>query len=206
MEAVLAIYEKPYNPREPVVYLDEKPIVLHRDLRPATQAQPNQPAKRDYEYERCGTANVFCAVEPRAGRHFTWPTPNRSGKQFAGMLQRIAKAYPSARTIHLVMDNLSTHARSSLVRHLGPKPSRSTLEPIHDPLHSQTRQLAQPGRDRNQYLRPPMLRLPPHRIAAGLAHRMHGLESHCQPPAPQNQLDLLPSGRRQCLPPATPTI
>jgi DDE superfamily endonuclease len=120
MEDVLEVYEKPYNPQEPVVCLDEKPIVLHRGLRPAIQARPQQPAKRDYEYERCGTANVFCAVEPLAGRHFTWPTPNRSGKQFARILQRVAKAYPSARTIHLVMDNLSTHARSSLVRLLGP--------------------------------------------------------------------------------------
>jgi len=59
-------------------------------------------------------------VEPLAGRHLTWPTPNRSGKQFAKMLQRIDKAYPSARTIHLVLDNLSTHARGSLECHLGP--------------------------------------------------------------------------------------
>jgi hypothetical protein len=120
MEDVLEVYERPYNPQEPVVCLDEKTVVLHRDLRPPMQAQPQRPAKRDYEYKRCGTANIFCAVEPLAGRHFTWPTPNRSGKQFAKMLQRIAKAYPNARTIHLVLDNLSTHARSSLVRHLGP--------------------------------------------------------------------------------------
>jgi hypothetical protein len=120
MEDVLELYERPYNPQEPVVCLDEKPVVLHRDTRPAIPAQPEQPAKRDYEYERCGTANVFCAVEPLAGRHLTWSTPNRSGKLFAKMLQRIAKTYPNARTIHLVLDNLSTHARSSLVRHLGP--------------------------------------------------------------------------------------
>jgi hypothetical protein len=119
MEEVLEVYEKPYNPLEPVVCLDEKPVVLHRDLRPPTQAQPQQPAKRNHEYKRCGTANVFCAVEPLAGRHFTWPTPNRSGQQFAKMLQRIDKAYPNARTIHLVLDNLSTHARSSLVGYFG---------------------------------------------------------------------------------------
>ena len=120
MEDVLEVYERPYNPWEPVVCLDEKPVVLHRDVRPPAPAQPRQPAKRDYEYKRCGTANVFCAVEPLAGRHFTWPTPNRSGPQFARMLQRLAQAYPHARTIHLVLDNLSTHARSSVVRHLGP--------------------------------------------------------------------------------------
>jgi DDE superfamily endonuclease len=139
MEDVLEIYERPYNPQEPVVCLDEKPVVLHRDLRPAIQAQPRQPAKRDYEYQRCGTANVFCAVEPRAGRHFTWPTPNRSGQQFARMLQRLAKAYSSARTIHLVLDNLSTHARSSLTSLLGPDQadqlwSRFTIH--HTPKHA----------------------------------------------------------------------
>jgi hypothetical protein len=120
MEDVLELYERPYNPQELMVCLDEKPVVLHRDMRPATPAQPQQPAKRDYEYERCGTANVFCAIEPLAGRHLTWPTPNRSGKQFARMLQRVAKTYTNARTIHLVLDNLSTHARSSLARHLSP--------------------------------------------------------------------------------------
>jgi DDE superfamily endonuclease len=139
MEDVLELYERPYNPQEPVVCLDEKPVVLHRDVRPATQAQPRQPAKRDYEYERCGTANVFCAVEPLAGRHFTWPTPNRSGPQFAKMLERIARAYPSVRTIHLVLDNLSTHACRSLVRHLGPQAgeklwNRFTIH--HTPKHA----------------------------------------------------------------------
>ena len=119
MEDVLEAYERPYNPQEPVVCLDEKPIVLHRDIRPAEGMRSGHPAKRDSEFERCGTANVFCAVEPKAGRHFTWATPNRSGKRFADMLRRITRSYPGARTIHLVLDNLSTHARSSLVRRFG---------------------------------------------------------------------------------------
>jgi hypothetical protein len=92
MEDVLDVYETPYNPHEPVVCLDEKPVVLHRDIRVAQSAQPRHPAKRDSEYERCGTANVFCAVEPQAGRHFTWATPNRSGQRFAEMLRRLAHA------------------------------------------------------------------------------------------------------------------
>jgi hypothetical protein len=79
MDDVLALYEKPYNPTQPVVCLDEKPVLLHQDKRSRSAAAPRQPAKRDYEYKRRGTANVFCAVEPLAGRHFAWPTPNRSG-------------------------------------------------------------------------------------------------------------------------------
>jgi hypothetical protein len=78
MEDVLATYEKPYNPKEPVVCLDEKPISSHADLRAPIPAAPGRTAKCDNESKRCGTANVFCAVEPKAGRHFTLPTPNRS--------------------------------------------------------------------------------------------------------------------------------
>src|ERR1039458_5744265 len=70
MEDVLATYEKPYNPAEPVVCLDEKPVSLHADIRPPIPAAPGRIAKRDNEYERCGTANVFCVVEPKAGVHF----------------------------------------------------------------------------------------------------------------------------------------
>lgn len=119
MEDVLALYEKPYNPREPVVCLDEKPVLLRQDKRPVITSRPGQPAKRDYEYKRRGTANVFCGVEPLAGRHFTWATPNRSGSEFARAIQRLVAAYPRARTIHLVLDNLSTHTVRSLIRKFG---------------------------------------------------------------------------------------
>jgi hypothetical protein len=114
MEDVLELYERPYNPDEPVVCLDEKPITLHADVRPASPAMPGREARRDNEYERCGTANVFCAVEPKAGRHFTFPTPDRSGFEFAQVAVTLALAYPAAKTIHLVMDNLNIHRRKSL--------------------------------------------------------------------------------------------
>jgi hypothetical protein len=105
MEDVLAVYEKPYNSAEPVVCIDEKPVTLHAEVRPPIPMAPGKIAKRDNEYERCGTANVFCAVEPKAGRHFTLPTPNRSAPEFAKALETIVDNYPFARTIHLVMDN-----------------------------------------------------------------------------------------------------
>jgi hypothetical protein len=114
MEDVLETYEKPYDPEQPVVCLDEKPVTLHADVRPASSAKPGREARRDNEYERCGTANVFCGVEPKAGRHFTFPTPDRSGFEFAQVAVSLALAYPAATTIHLVMDNLSSHSRKSL--------------------------------------------------------------------------------------------
>jgi transposase len=121
MEDVLALYEKPLSEEEPVVCIDEKPVVLHQDIRTPLTARPGQIARRDYEYRRCGTANVFCGVEPKAGRHFAKPTATRSAAEFAGYLVEIVARYPQARTIHLVLDNLNTHRRKSLVERYGEK-------------------------------------------------------------------------------------
>lgn len=119
MEDVLAVYEKPYRTAEPVICLDEKPILLHANVRPGRPARPGAIARRDSEYKRCGTANVFCAVEPKIGRHFTFPTPNRTAPELARVLERIILSYPLARTIHLVMDNLNIHCRKTLTDHFG---------------------------------------------------------------------------------------
>jgi hypothetical protein len=121
MEDVLELYEHPHNPQEPVVCFDEKPVSLHGEVRAPQTVRPGVVAKRDSEYKRKGTANVFCAVEPRAGRHFTFPTPRRSGAEFAKVLANIARRYRFARTIHLVVDNLNIHCQKSLTKHFGPE-------------------------------------------------------------------------------------
>jgi DDE superfamily endonuclease len=119
MEDVLETYEKAYDSHQPVVCLDEKPITLHADTRPSTPVQPGKERRRDYEYQRCGTANAFCAIEPKAGRHFVFITPDRTAVQFAQALFHLAMAYPDAQTIHLVLDNLNIHCRKSLINFYG---------------------------------------------------------------------------------------
>jgi DDE superfamily endonuclease len=95
--------------------------------------KPGRVARRDGEYERCGTANVFCGVEPKAGRHFPKVTAHRSSPEFADYLLEIAERYPAADTIHLVLDNLSSHTRkAALARRRGVgcgTASRCTLHP-----------------------------------------------------------------------------
>jgi transposase len=119
MEDLLDLYEKPLDPREPVVCLDERPVQLLDFERFRVPCGPGRIAKQDYEYVRCGTANLFCTVEPKAGRHSIKATPNRKGPAFAERLLHIAKKYRRAKTIHLVVDNLNTHAEKSLVESFG---------------------------------------------------------------------------------------
>ena len=119
MEAVLEVLNRPLDKHAPVVALDERPVQLVDSLRPATAMAPGRPARRDYEYARCGTANVFCVVEPKTGRHQTHATKNRTATQFARALKRIARSYPAARTIHVVLDNLNTHRETSLIATFG---------------------------------------------------------------------------------------
>jgi len=138
MEDVLELYERAYNPLEPVVCLDEKPVTLHADVRAASPAKPGREARRDNEYKRRGTANVFCAVEPKAGRHFTFATPDRSGFEFAQVAFRLAMAYAEAQTIHLVMDNLNIHHRKALIDLYGPEVGAdiwSCFTPHYTPKH-----------------------------------------------------------------------
>ena len=73
----------------------------------SSAAAPGREARQDSEYERCGTANVFCAVEPQVGRHFTFATPDRSATEFAPVACHLVQKYPEATTIHLVVDNLN---------------------------------------------------------------------------------------------------
>jgi hypothetical protein len=138
MYDVLATYEREYDAKEPVVCFDERPLVLHADVRQPTAARPGRVARRDGEYKRNGTANAFCAVEPKVGRHITKITKNRKGWQFARMFEEIVRAYPRVRTIHLVMDNLNTHKEKSLIEYFGERKGRrlwGRITPHYTPKH-----------------------------------------------------------------------
>lgn len=121
MEDVLNVLARPQDPRAPVVALDERPVVLRGASRPGRPMRRGAVAREDYEYVRRGTANVYCIVEPQAGRHLTHATRDRKTPRFVGALQRLARRYRRAKTIHLIMDNLNLHCRAAVIGVLGPK-------------------------------------------------------------------------------------
>src|SRR5262249_51405403 len=128
-----------------------------------------------------GTAKVFCAVEPKAGRHFTFPTPDRSGFEFAQVAVTLALAYPKAKTIHLVMDNLKKLSPQGAGGCLRRRNGRRSLESLHRPLHPHPRKLAQSGGNRNRSLLAAMPREPKNPRSADAPSREPGMESAHEP-------------------------
>lgn len=114
MYDILDLYQEPYNPKKPVIGIDEKPKQLIGDKRPPIPMTPRKPEKYDYEYIRNGKANIFVAVEPKAGKRTIQVTDRRTKQDFAQFLKNIAfEKYPDADKIRIVIDNLNTHFKSS---------------------------------------------------------------------------------------------
>ena len=121
MEDILHLYEKPYNEKEPMICFDEKTVQLLSHIRKPIPFKPGQIQKIDSEYKRCGTANIFVAVEPKKGNHYLYVTKQRKRADFAKVIYRIAHKYKDADTIHLVLDNLNIHFLKSLTEFYGKK-------------------------------------------------------------------------------------
>lgn len=127
MEDVVELYAKPRTAKEPVICFDEKSKQLLADSRSGKGMQPGRTAVRDYEYVRKGTANIFVAVEPKAGLRFTAVTGRRTRQDYARFLRHLATRYPGAETIHLVQDNLNTHSEKSLVTAFGEREAAAIM-------------------------------------------------------------------------------
>jgi hypothetical protein len=144
MKDVLKLYEQPLNEHASAVCIKEEPVVLYEDSRPPAPTHPGQAALRAYEYKRCETANAFCGIEPKSGRHYNKVTPTLSSPRFADYLLEIDFSY-----------SLHAHpqgAGESLRREGG----CMAVAAVYRPLHAQTPELAKSGRGRNQHLLPPM--------------------------------------------------
>jgi hypothetical protein len=116
MEDILELYAKPYDPKEPVLCVDEKSKQLLADKRPVkNQTKTGTLRHRDYEYIRSGTKNIFVTIEPKGGYREVTVTDRRTKPDFANEIRRITdiRRYQNAEKIHLVLDNLNTHFETS---------------------------------------------------------------------------------------------
>ena len=139
MEQVLDTYAKPYDPKYPVVCMDEQPIQLLNETRvpiPATKAHPR---RVDYEYERAGTASIFMFTEPLSGWRQVTVREHRTKIDWAKEVEELLRTrYASAEKVILVSDNLNTHTPGAFYQAFEPAVARaivSRLEFCHTPKH-----------------------------------------------------------------------
>jgi len=74
--------------------------------------------KQHYEYEKLGSCALLAAVEPLTGQRLAQVHERRTKREFTLFCQQLAVAYPDAKRIRLVLDNLNTHNASSFYEHL----------------------------------------------------------------------------------------
>lgn len=131
MEDVLEVYARPYDPKRPVICLDEKSKELHGQIREPLPPQPGKARREDSEYVRNGTANLFLWVEPLAGKRRVRVTERRTAVDFAHELRLLGEQdYPDAERIVLVTDNLNTHHPACLYEAFSPEEARHIAERI----------------------------------------------------------------------------
>lgn len=139
MEDVLAVYARRYDPRRPVVCMDEKPYQLLGHVRDPIPAAPGHDLKQDSEYLREGTCSIFVWVEPLQGWRRVDAQPHRTKIDWAHQVDRLlTHDYPDADQVVLVMDNLNTHGTGSLYEAFEPGKAfalAQRLEIHHTPKH-----------------------------------------------------------------------
>ena len=139
MEDILNVYTRPYDPKRPLVCLDEASKQLLADARPGTPPEPGRAQWIDCEYERRGTANLFLWCEPLGGRRHVRVTERRTRVDWAHTVRDLVDVhYPDADKIVLVMDNLNTHSPGSLCEAFPPAEAKrlaDKLEIHYTPKH-----------------------------------------------------------------------
>lgn len=120
MENVLDVYKRPYSSGYPVVCMDESPKQLIGETRIINRMKDGSKLI-DYEYVRKGMCNIFMANEPLAGKRMVKIRKRKTKVDWAEFIKEIADAYPDAKKITLVMDNLNTHKPSSLYERYSPE-------------------------------------------------------------------------------------
>jgi hypothetical protein len=147
MEDVLEVYQRPYDPRRPVVCMDETSRQLLADTRAPLPCAPGQPVRPDHEYERGGTANLFLAFEPLAGQRHSLVTEQRCQVDWAQFMKELLDGpYASVEKVVLVQDNLNTHVPASFYETFAPAEARRLVEKLewhYTPKHGSWMNLAE---------------------------------------------------------------
>ena len=139
MEEVLETYAQPYDPRFPVVCMDEQPVQLLKETRVPVAATKAHPRRVDYEYERAGTASIFMFCEPLSGWREVQVRKQRTKVDWAREVAHLLDTrYAQSEKVILICDNLNTHTKGAFYEAFLPEQARSyvrRLEFRYTPKH-----------------------------------------------------------------------
>ena len=129
MEDLLALYTQPEDPKRPLVCMDEVPKQLISDVRAPIPAQPGQPERVDYAYQRNGVANLFMFFEPFRGKRHVRVTDTRTRIDWAEAMRELSdEIHPEAEQIVVVLDNLNTHTPAAFYLAFEPEEARRLVQ------------------------------------------------------------------------------
>ena len=131
MEDVLAVYHRPYDPKRPVVGMDELNKQLTREICDPLPPEPGKPQRIDYHYLRNGTANIFILFEPLVGCRYLKATEQHTKIDWAYLMRELIDVhYPNAEMVILVCDNLNTHVKASLYESFNPEEAKRIADKL----------------------------------------------------------------------------
>ncbi len=119
------MYEKAYDPKRPVLCMDERPCQLINDILVPIPMKPGKSKKVGYEYERKGTCNVFIVCEPLTGWRYLEIRKRRTKVDYAQFMEKVSEMYPEAEEMQVVQDNLNTHTYGSFYENFDAEKARS---------------------------------------------------------------------------------
>ena len=131
MEDVIEVYHREYDPKRPVVCIDEPPVRLIGEARAPVPGPPGRPERYDYEYTRNRTANLFVAFAPLVGWRHVGVTERRTAKDSGAFPRYVAdEVDEEAEKVVPVTDNLNVRGVGSLYEASDPATARRSAETV----------------------------------------------------------------------------
>jgi hypothetical protein len=132
MEDVLEPYAQAYDPKHPVLCMDEQPVQLLKETRVPIAATTKHGSRVDYEYEPNGTASIFMFAAPLSGFRQATARSRRTKTDWASeVAQMLDTRSADCEDVILVCDNLNTHTKGAFYEAFEPARARASIKRLN---------------------------------------------------------------------------
>jgi hypothetical protein len=112
-------------PDGPTFCVDEKTgIGVREPAAPSQPVAPGQPARREFEYVRHGTADLLAAFCVRTGQVYGIVRQRHRAREFIELLRLLASQVPRGQRIHLIVDPVRMHSSAEVAGYVAYHPAR----------------------------------------------------------------------------------